>query len=112
MGQAAAGPAFWRSTTMMKCSECEYFARGASGQVGFRCDPFSTVKEPECLAKWQLIKIDMMVRAYQATVEMYKRIAPLQEKMFRHMEKEIDDIDEADRWKYGLDEEEDEDQQQ
>lgn len=85
---------------MIQCSECEHFTRGPGGQVVFRCDPFSNIKEPECLAKWQLIKIDTMVRSYQATVAMYNRIAPLQEKMFKHMEREMGDIDEADRWKY------------
>ena len=94
---------------MIQCSECEYFVRGPGGQVGFKCDPFSTIKEPECLAKWQLIKIDIMVRSYQATLAMYKRLAPLQEKMFRHMEREVDDIDEADRWKYGGDDADEED---
>ena len=93
---------------MIQCSECEYFHRGPDGAVGFSCDPFGTIKEPECLVKWQLIKLDTMVRAYQTTVEMYQRLAPLQEKMFRHMEREIDDVDEADRWKQG-NEDEDED---
>lgn len=92
---------------MIQCSQCEYFMRGPAGQIGFKCDPFSNIKEPECLAKWQLIKIDLMVRSYQATLEMYRRLAPLQEKMFRHMEREIDDIDEADSWKYGDDDQED-----
>lgn len=97
---------------MIHCSQCEFFVRGPGGQVGFKCDPFSTIKEPECLVKWQLIKIDMMVRAYQATLEMYKRLAPLQEKMFRHMEQEIDDINEADRWKYGPEDEDDEEDEE
>jgi hypothetical protein len=85
---------------MIQCSECEHFVRGGPGQIRLTCDPFSTIKEPECLAKWQLIKIDLMVQAYHATLDMYRRLAPLQEKMFRHMEREIDDIDEADRWKF------------
>jgi hypothetical protein len=57
-------------------------------------------------------KIDTMVRAYQATLDMYKRLAPLQEKMFKHMEREIDDAEEADQWKFGSDDldEEDDDQ--
>lgn len=91
---------------MIQCSECELFVRGPAGQVGFRCDPFTNIKEPECLQKWQLIKIDTMVRSYQATLDMYRRLAPLQEKMFRHMEREIDDIDEADSWKQNLDDDE------
>ncbi|MBI4581606.1 MAG: hypothetical protein HY718_18050 [Planctomycetes bacterium] len=85
---------------MIQCSECEHCVRGPDGQTGFTCNPFSTIKEPECLIKWQLIKLDLMVRAYQATVEMYKRLAPLQEKMFRHMQKEVEEMDEADSWKY------------
>lgn len=95
---------------MIQCSECEFFEPGPGGQYGFRCNPFTNIKEPECLQKWQLMKIDAMVQAYQATVEMYRRLAPLQEKMFRHMEREIDDIDEADSWKYDMDEEETDDE--
>ncbi len=105
---------------MIQCSECEFFSRGPGGQVTFRCDPFSTIKEPECLSKWQLLrtselgqKLDRMVAAYEATLEMYKRIQPLQEKMFRQMEREIDDIDDAESWKQGdesVDEEDDRDE--
>lgn len=92
---------------MLQCSQCEFFARGPGNQLGFRCDPFSTIKEPECLVKWQLIKagelshqMARMVHAYEATVKMYERLAPLQEKMFRHMEREIEDFDETEKWKY------------
>ncbi len=91
---------------MMQCSECEFFVRGPGGQVGFKCDPFGTIKEPECLVKWQLVKLDLMVQSYQATVAMYRRLAPLQEKMFRHMEREIDDLDEGESWKQGTDDSE------
>lgn len=93
---------------MLQCSECEHFSRGPNGQLSFRCDPFGNIKEPECLMKWQLLrtaeltqKVDRMVAAYEATLQMYKRIQPLQEKMFRHMEQEIDEAEEADAWKYG-----------
>jgi hypothetical protein len=95
---------------MIQCSECEYFHRGPGGQVGFSCDPFSTIKEPECLIKWQLIKLDTMVRSHQATLDMYRRLAPLQEKMFRQMERELDDQDDAESWKYGTDEGDDAEQ--
>ncbi len=86
---------------MIQCSECELFVQGPGGQAGFKCNPFTNIKEPECLAKWQLLKLDMMVKAYEATLEMYRKLAPLQEKMIRHMERELDDIDDADAWKYG-----------
>jgi len=38
---------------------------------------------------------------------MYDRLAPLQEKMFRHLEREIDDAEEADEWKRADGDEED-----
>ncbi len=91
---------------MIQCSECEHFHRGPSGEVTFTCNPFSNIKERECLAKWQLIKLDTMVQAYQATLRMYERLAPLQERMFRHMEREIQDQDDAESWKYGEEDEE------
>lgn len=82
--------------------------REAGGRVGFRCDPFTNIKEPECLAKWQLLrsseltqKMDRLVAAYEATLEIYRRMQPLQEKMFRHMEQEIDEAEDTDAWKYG-----------
>jgi hypothetical protein len=106
--------AAWGDGQMLQCNECEHFTRGEGGQVGFRCDPFSTVKEPECLVKWQLIKssetarlMDRMARAYEATIQMYEKLAPLQEKMFRHMEREIDDYDETESWKDSKGEDED-----
>ena len=85
--------------------------RGPDGQVGFKCDPLSSIKEPECLVKWQLLrtnemsrKVDRLVAAYEATLEIYKRLQPLQERMFRHMEQEIEDVEDADSWKRPLDE--------
>jgi hypothetical protein len=93
---------------MIQCTDCEYFHRGPGGQAVFSCDPFSTIKEPACLAKWQLIKLEVLARSHQATLDMYQRLAPFQEKLFRQMERELDDQEEADRWKYGPEDEEDE----
>ena len=87
---------------MIQCQECEYFHKGAGGSVSFSCDPFGTIKEPECLIKWQLLKLDTISRSHQATLQFYQKFAPLQEKMLRHMEREIDDIDEAEKWRESL----------
>ncbi|HEY3242928.1 MAG TPA: hypothetical protein VGM03_06200 [Phycisphaerae bacterium] len=95
---------------MLQCTECEFCRRDSSGAFELTCDPFTNIKEPECLAKWQLIKLNSLVSAYQATVEMYRRLAPLQEKMFRHMEREIDDAEEADSWKSAYEEEDEEEE--
>jgi len=107
---------------MLDCSQCEHFKLDAAGSAQFTCNPFTNVKEPECLTKWQLLKLDAsarklddvaarmqtMVEAYQATLAVYRRLAPMQEKMFRHMEREIDEMDESEKWKQGdTDEEED-----
>jgi len=103
---------------MMQCSECEHFKRGSDGRALFKCDPFANIMEPECLVKWQLLrttelsqKMNRMVAGYEATLEIYKRMQPLQEKMFRHMEHEIDDIEEGDAWKLGGEEDDDEDEE-
>jgi hypothetical protein len=92
---------------MIQCRDCELCQRGESGELSFRCDPFASVKEPECLVKWQLIKLNQMVAAYQSTLEYYHKLAPMQEKMFRVMEREIDDMNEAEKWKVADDEDED-----
>lgn len=92
---------------MMQCGQCEYFSQEPDGQIVLSCNPFHNVKERECLTKWQLIKLDTMVQAYQATLRMYERLAPLQERMFRQMEREIQDQEDAESWKYGDDDEDD-----
>lgn len=91
---------------MIQCKDCEFFKRSEDGQIAFACDPFSNIKEPECLVKWHLIKTNQMVAAYQATLEYYHKLAPMQEKMFKVMERELDDMNEAEKWKVDEDEEE------
>jgi len=93
---------------MIQCQDCEHFHRRPDGQVSFSCDPFSTIVEPECLQKWQLIKINQMVSSYQATLEYYRKLAPLQEKMFKFMENELDSMNEGEKWKIADDDEEEE----
>lgn len=92
---------------MLQCSECEFFRRDAAGRVALSCDPFATIKEPECLVKLQLIKsmesgqkLDRLVSAYEGTLAIYRRMQPLQEKMMEHMEREIRETEEGDSWKY------------
>ena len=97
---------------MQQCKDCQHFQRRQDGEISFTCDPFSTIVEPECLAKWQLIKTNQMVAGYQATLEYYRQLAPMQEKMFTFMEREMDDMNESEKWKVSDDsdeEEEDED---
>jgi len=94
---------------MVKCEDCEFFHRGENGDISFSCDPFGTIKEPECLIKWQLIKINQMVTSYQATLDYYRKLAPMQEKMFKVMEREIDGMNESEKWKLQDDEDEHDD---
>ena len=96
---------------MIQCKDCEFFRRDDQGRISFACDPFGTIKEPECLQKWQLIKINQMVEAYQATLGYYRKLAPMQDKLFKAMERELNDMEEAEKWKYAEDEDEEEEQQ-
>ncbi len=95
---------------MIQCENCEFFHRGEDGEIAFSCDPFSTVKEPECIAKWQMIKLNQMVSCYQSTLRYYEKFAPMQEKMFDMMEREIDDMSESDKWKVDDDDEHDDEE--
>lgn len=95
---------------MIQCKDCEHFHRDEQSRISFTCDPFTNVKEPQCLLKWQLIKINQMVDAYQTTLGYYQKLAPMQDKLFKAMERELDDMDEAEKWKYNEEEEEEEDE--
>ena len=94
---------------MIQCQGCEHFRRDERGQLSLSCDPFGTIKEPECLVKWQLIKINQMVEAYQSMLHYYEKLAPMQDKLFKAMERELDDLDESEKWK--IDDKDDEPEQ-
>ena len=92
---------------MIECKDCEFCEIGSDGRRTFKCDPFVNVKEPECIAKWQLIRLDMLAATYQAMLKFQEKMAPLQDKVLKYMQREIEGMDESDRWKL---EDEDEDQ--
>jgi hypothetical protein len=84
---------------MIQCIQCELCEVGPDGRRTFKCDPFSNIKEPECLAKWQLIRLDMLLASYQGMLRWQRQMEPLQKKMMKFVEREINDIDESDKWK-------------
>jgi len=94
---------------MIQCKDCEFCEFDEKGRRNFKCDPFINIKEPECIAKWQLIRLDMLLASYQGMLMWYKKLAPLQDKLFKFMQREMEDLDDADSWKLndeeGLDEE-------
>jgi len=92
---------------MIECKDCEFCEIGSDGRRTFKCDPFVNIKEPECIAKWQLIRLDMLAATYQAMLKFQEKMAPLQDKVLKYMQREIEGMDESDRWKL---EDEDEDQ--
>ncbi len=94
---------------MIQCKDCEFFRKSAGGEISFACDPFTNIKESECLLKWQLIKINQLAASYQATLDYYRKFAPMQEKMFKVVERELDDMNEGEKWKTGEGEDETED---
>ena len=90
---------------MIQCRDCEYYHELPDGSPHLLCDPFTNIKEPECIGKWQLMKLNVIVRAHERTLAMYDRLAPLQEKMLRHLKRELDENEEADSWKFNEEEE-------
>ncbi len=94
---------------MIQCRDCEYYEQDEHGQRTFRCDPFANIKEPECLQKWQILRLDFLVSQYQSMVSSQQKMAPMQDKLFKYIKRELDDIDEADRWKSEDDESEESD---
>lgn len=96
---------------MIQCKDCELCEIGPEGRRTFKCDPFTNIKEPECIAKWQLIRLDMLVASYQQMLRFYSKMAPLQDKMMKYVQREMDDLEEADGWKFGEYEEEENDEE-
>jgi hypothetical protein len=94
---------------MIQCKDCEFYQVGPDGRRSFKCDPFGNIKEPECIAKWQLIRLDMLVASYQGMMTWYGNLAPIQDKIIRYMQREINDLDETESWKLDVDEDEQED---
>jgi len=95
---------------MIQCEKCEFCEDGPGGQKVFKCNPFSNVKEPECLAKWQIIRLDMLVASYQAMLKFQTKFEPLQDKILKYMKREIEDMDESDKWKTDEEGEDDDEQ--
>lgn len=86
---------------MLQCNECEYYVRDeATGRIMLKCDPFSTIKEPACLQKMQLMRMEGLVQMYQAMLSWNQKLAPMQEQMFEYMKREMNDIEDSDSWKY------------
>jgi hypothetical protein len=83
---------------------------GPGDKRTFKCDPFTNIKEPECIAKWQLIRLDMLLASYQGMLKWYGKMAPLQDKIIQFMQREINELDEADSWKTDDDEQEEEEE--
>src|SRR5512145_1388116 len=90
---------------MIQCTQCDYYEQDPQGRRIFRCDPFVNIKEPECLMKWQLLRLDLLVTHYQAMLAGQQKMAPIQDKLFKYVKRELDDIDESERWKVEDDEE-------
>ena len=84
---------------MIQCVDCEFCEIQDNGHKVFKCDPFSNIKEPECLMKMQIIRLDMIAASYRGMLNWQEKMAPMQSKLFKYVQREIDDIDESDSWK-------------
>jgi hypothetical protein len=50
----------------------------------------------------------MLVASYRGMLRWYEKLAPLQDKIFKYMKREIEDINESEQWKLDDEEEEEE----
>jgi len=71
-----------------------------NGRKAFRCDPFSNIKESECLLKMQIMRLDMLAASYRSMLGWQEKMGPMQNKLFKYVEREINDMDETEGWKY------------
>lgn len=97
---------------MIQCKDCELYECGPDGRKTFQCDPFTNIKEPECLAKWQLIRLDMLVAGYQGMLKWQNKMGPMQNKLFKYMQREIDSMDESESWRLDYEDDDSEDNPQ
>ncbi len=72
-----------------------------------KCNPFENVKDESCLQRLLLLRTDMLVGMYSNMLSFYQNMAPMQKKMMKFMDNEIDELDQTDSWKRGYDEDED-----
>ena len=84
---------------MIQCVNCELYEVGPNGSRTFKCDPFENIKEPECLLKWQLMRLDMLAATHQGMLGWQKKLGPLQDKLFNYMEREINEMNESEQWR-------------
>ena len=97
---------------MIQCKDCEFCRIDADGRRSFTCDPFTNIKEPECLAKWQLIRLDMLLASQQGVLNWQQKLAPLQDKIIKYMQREISELDETESWKLDAADEDEDDLQE
>jgi hypothetical protein len=84
---------------MLQCKDCELYRQESDGRRVFLCDPFNNIKEPECLAKWQLLRLDMIASTQNRLAAAQAQLAPVQDKILKYIKRELEDIDESEKWK-------------
>ncbi len=56
------------------------------------------------------MRLNTLIQHHERLQHVYDRLAPMQEKLFNYMEREIDEQEESEGWKRSLLDEEDEEQ--
>ena len=82
---------------MIQCKDCELFEMDPRGRRIFHCDPFTNIKEPECLQKWQLLRLDLLVSLYRGMTQWQEKMAPMQDQLFKYVKRELEDLDESEQ---------------
>ncbi len=91
----------------MQCKDCQFSELREDGKRIFTCNPFENIVEPECIAKWQLIKLDQFLEIQAAQLRSQQSMAPMQSRIMKYIERELKDLEDADNWKNPEDQEDD-----
>ena len=92
---------------MIQCIDCEFCEISENNEKTFKCDPFSNIKEPECVSKWQLLRLDMLLAGFRGMTSFQERMAPMQDQIFKYVKRELEDLDESENWKVDDDDDDD-----
>ena len=90
---------------MIQCKDCELYQEDGPNGRKFLCNPFGNIKEPECIGKWTVIRLEMLIAMQQNIQSSQDRMAPIQNKIIKYVQREIDELEENDGWKYNEEDE-------
>jgi hypothetical protein len=51
--------------------------------------------------KWQILRLDLLLKHSRMNMSWQHKMSPIQDKILKYIQRELDDLDDADQWKFG-----------